>query len=99
MKYCVKGVTAKDTGFIFETIKMFYHWPWWWLHISVNIWKPNELYTLNGYCILCELYLNKVVLRDGSIHIDLKFLNWSIVLKSISVLPVADKKAENVGWQ
>ena len=31
----------------------------WWLHMSVNILKSIDLYTLNGIIIASELYLNK----------------------------------------
>lgn len=63
-------------GFLLGMIKIFQSWFQWWLHDSVNIPKPNELYTLSGWIVWYVNYITikllyfKVGRRSGRI-IDL----------------------------
>lgn len=43
--------------------KMLWNWLWWWLHISMTVLKPTELYTLNEWLMVYEFYLNKAVIK------------------------------------
>ena len=46
-------------GFLSGVINRFWN-PVLIVNTTLNILKITELYTLNGYCTVCELYLNNL---------------------------------------
>ena len=53
-----------STGLLFGVIKMFKNCLWWWLHKSEYTKHHWTVHFKRVNCIVCELYLNKAVIKQ-----------------------------------